>query len=166
MNTKKCLKCGHAAPYDSEPPVACPSCGAIYAKVEAAQAQGAGGPASRFQDTAPGRPAMPRPSRPRRGSDGADVHAFAERMREESLYPAWRKIVGIFTILGYVLAGLVLVGAFIAAQHSMGALFGGVVLAAFIALMARVSKELSLMLADLSDATVHLAAAHERTLNA
>jgi hypothetical protein len=163
MNTKTCLKCGHAAQFVAEPPTACPACGAIYAKVEAAMASAANGPASRFkefQDTEPGRSAFGSAgtARSRMGSNVPDVHAFAEQMREQSLYPTWRKIVGVFTILGYVLAVLVLVGSIIAARQSMGAMFGGIVLAAFIAVMARVGKELSLMLADLSDAAVHLAA--------
>lgn len=50
MNSKKCLKCGHVASFEGAVPLACPSCGAIYAKVEAAAAQGA----------APVRPAAPK----------------------------------------------------------------------------------------------------------
>lgn len=82
-------------------------------------------------------------------------------MREQSLYPAWRKIVGFFTLLGYIVAALTLVGGVVAAKGSPMAAIVGVVSAAVIALLAKVGKELSLMLADLSDATVRLAASRE-----
>ena len=42
-----------------------------------------------------------------------DVHAYAAGMRDDSLYPFWRKLVGIVTILGYILAAFLLIAAFI-----------------------------------------------------
>ncbi|MNV65488.1 hypothetical protein D3C71_1581840 [compost metagenome] len=80
-------------------------------------------------------------------------------MRSESLYPFWRKLVGLVTILGYILAVIMLIAAFIAmSKASMTAGLVGVGVAIIVAVMTRVGKEASLMLADLSDATVHLAA--------
>ena len=40
MNSRPCLKCGHVAEAPGELPDACPVCGAIYARVEAALARG------------------------------------------------------------------------------------------------------------------------------
>lgn len=170
MNSKKCLKCGHDAAFDVRPPQACPSCGAIYAKVEEALRQGlevrkqpSQEAANAFQNTIPEQPCAAPRARPQ-GGDEVDVHAFAQRMREESLYPAWRKIVGFFTALGYIVAAIVLMVAVItAAKGSTWAVVIGIGMAAAIALMAKVGKELSLMLADLSDAAVRMAAGRERT---
>lgn len=91
-----------------------------------------------------------------------DVHAFAERMRSESLYPAWRNIVGIFTLLGYGMAVIVLIGGVIAAfKGSVPTGVIGMSMSLLIAIAAKVSKELSLMLSDLSDASVRMAAQRE-----
>ena len=165
MSAKKCLKCGHTATFDGTPPAACPGCGAIYAKVEeayrqrqAARAQAAGAPVSEFQDTAAGRPVAARSARLRVGAEEPDVHAFAQRMRDESLYPAWRKIVGLSTIACYAIAALILLGSVISTKGSLLGVLVGAGSAALIVIIAKVGKELSLMLADLSDATVHLAA--------
>lgn len=69
--------------------------------------------------------------------------------------PFWRKLVGIVTILGYILAAFLLIAAFITiSKASVTAGLVGIVLALFVAVMARVGKEASLMLADLSDASV------------
>ena len=149
MNAKRCLKCDHVANFEGQPPLACPQCGAVYSKVEEALRNGP--PARRRQEET---------SPTSRISDSAlDVHAFAERMRDESLYPFWRKLVGLVTILGYILAGILLIAAIIAmSKASVTAGLVGIGIAAFVAIMTRVGKEASLMLADLSDATVHLAA--------
>ncbi len=40
MNSRPCLKCGHVAETPGELPVACPVCGAVYARVDAALARG------------------------------------------------------------------------------------------------------------------------------
>lgn len=149
MNSKRCLKCDHVASFEGIPPLACPQCGAVYSKVEEALRNGPPvrrrpeerAPASRISDAA------------------LDVHAFAERMREESLYPFWRKLVGLVTILGYALAAILLVASFIAmSKASVTAGMVGIGMAVFVAVITRVGKEASLMLADLSDATIHLAA--------
>lgn len=165
MSAKKCLKCGHTATFDGAPPAACPGCGAIYAKVEeayrqrqAARAQAAGAPVSEFQDTAAGRPVAARSARLRVGAEEPDVHAFAQRMRDESLYPVWRKIVGLCTIITYIIAAVGVVASFVSAKGSITAMLVGLALSALIAIFGKAGKELSLMVADLSDATVHLAA--------
>lgn len=89
MNSKRCLKCDHVATFEGTPPLACPQCGAVYSKVEEALRNGP--PVRRRQEESPP---------PSRISNTAlDMHAFAEQLRDESLYPAWRKIVGLVTIV-------------------------------------------------------------------
>lgn len=91
-----------------------------------------------------------------------DVHDFAEQMRNESLYPAWRKIVGISTIFCYVIAAVILLVAIISSKGSFLGVLVGAGSAALIVIIAKVGKELSLMVADLSDAAVRMAAGKER----
>lgn len=167
MTTKQCLKCNHVASFEGAPPLACPECGAVYSKVEEAIRSGAP-MRSRNNSTDSGfaNSALPTPKAwsaisQTRGEDGLDVHAFARNMRNDSLYPAWRKIVGFFTILGYVFAVILLVAAFVVGRDSVWTLLVGFGCAAMIALAAKVGKELSLMLADLSDASVRIAARQE-----
>lgn len=168
MNAKKCLKCGHVANYDAAPPQACPSCGAIYTKVEEAlrqrqevRTQPSREATSEFRNTVTDQPSAARMTRPQ-GGGGADVHAFAQRMRDESLYPAWRKIVGVSTIFCYVIAALILLVAIISSKGSFLGVLVGAGSAAVIVIIAKVGKELSLMVADLSDAAVRMAAGKER----
>ena len=157
MTSKQCLKCGHIASVDAEPPQACPRCGAIYSKVEAAMRTGAFVRPSQLPSEPEVNYFKATPTQAEQGDD-ADVHAFAKQMRAESLYPAWRKIVGFFTIIGYITAVIVLIAGFISGKGSTLAMLAGFGFAALIALFTKVGKELSLMLADLSDATIHLAA--------
>ena len=158
MNEKKCLKCGHVAVFDVLDPLSCVECGAVYSKVHEAlrgdplprtrSALGSGGPSSRFPSAS-------------RGA-GASAHAFAERMRDESLYPTWRQLVGIVAMLGYALAAVALLAALIALfKGSVAVGFAGLCGAVLLAVVARVGKEASHMLADLSDASVRLAARAE-----
>lgn len=164
-DTKSCLKCGHKAAFDGTPPLDCPNCGAIYSKVEEALRSGATirpkPPANEpeinfFKPSAI--PSMPSASR-HDSSAELDIHAFAQTMRNESLYPAWRKIVGFFAILGYAIAAIAFISGLVAAfKVSMLSGLIGFGTAALIAILAKVSKEASLMLADLSDAAVRLAA--------
>lgn len=160
MSTKQCLKCGHTTSYDGAPPLACPQCEAIYAKVEEALKSGA--PIRPKAATAEPEinffKATPATASQSISHNAPDVHAFAQHMRAESLYPAWRKIVGFATVLGYIAAALVLIGAVVSSGGSGGQILIGAGSAALIALLARISKEFWLMLADLSDAAVHLAA--------
>lgn len=173
MSSIACKKCDHLATYEGAPPVACPACGAIYAKVEealrvAAEARAAGrdAQAQAMPRQAPPTlgtkaPAFQRSTRDR-DDDGVDVHAFAKRMRAESLYPTWRQLVVIYKWLGYAIA-LVIFGAGIvmlftkAAGASTFPLVGGLVTAVLVKAMV----ELSLMMADMSDANVRMAAQRE-----
>ncbi len=162
MHAKQCLKCGHSAAYELDPPTACPACGAIYAKVEQALRGGAPG-----RQGAEPRPEIqyfsaPRASSADPGGRRPDMHAFAERMRSDSLYPAWRKIVSLSTIACYVIAALILLGVSISTKGSFLGVLAGAGIAALVVIFAKVGKELSLMLADLSDAAVQLAAANDR----
>lgn len=150
MSSKPCLKCGHTATYESAPPLACPQCGAIYSKVEEALR---GVPIPRRVE--------PQRRESRVSERTIDVHAFTEQMRAESLYPAWRKIVGLITIVWYIVAVVALIIGIVSTKGSFLGVLVGAGLAAFIALFARIGKELSLMLADLSDAAVRLAARTE-----
>lgn len=150
MSTKTCLKCNHSTTYEGSPPAACPVCGAIYSKVEEALRNGP--PVRRRQeDAVPSRLSAP----------GPDVHTFAERMRDESLYPVWRKIVGLCTIITYIIAAVGVVASFVSAKGSITAMLVGLALSALVAIFGKAGKELSLMVADLSDAAVHLAAQRE-----
>lgn len=167
MSEKTCKKCGHTATYNGLEPQSCPACGAIYAKVEEALRAAADARANRNAAAAAAAQNSRLPSaqaadmqRDARGM--VDVHAYAAGMRDDSLYPFWRKLVGIVTILGYILAAILLIAAFITiSKASVTAGLVGIVLALFVAVMARVGKEASLMLADLSDASVRLAAHRE-----
>lgn len=162
MHAKQCLKCGHGAAYELDPPTACPGCGAIYAKVE--QALRGGAP---VRPRAAAQPEIEYFSASRApaaagGAPGVDVHTFARHMRGESLYPVWRRIVGICTIVAYVIAAIGAVASLISMQGSINYMLAGLAMSALIAIFAKAGKELSLMVADLSDAAVRMAAANER----
>ena len=168
MSEKTCKKCGHTATYNGLEPQSCPACGAIYAKVEEALRAAADARANRNAAAAAAAaqnsrlPSAQAPGMQRDARGVVDVHAYAASMRDDSLYPFWRKLVGIVTILGYILAAILLIAAFITiSKASVTAGLVGIVLALFVAVMARVGKEASLMLADLSDASVRLAAHRE-----
>lgn len=158
--TKVCLKCKHKAEFDGAPPLACPACGAIYSKVEAAMRTGAPVRPSQLPSEPEVNYFKTTPSQAGPSSD-TDVHAFARQMRAESLYPAWRKIVGLFAIIGYIAAAIMLIAGIISGKGSTLAMLAAFGFAALTALFTKVGKELSLMLADLSDATVHLAARNQ-----
>lgn len=165
MSEKTCKKCGHTATYNGLEPQSCPACGAIYAKVEEALRAAADARASRNAAAAAQNSRLPSSQAADIQGDArgvVDVHAYAASMRDDSLYPFWRKLVGIVTILGYIMAVILLIAAFITiSKVSVTAGLVGIVLAVFVAVMARVGKEASLMLADLSDASVRLAAHRE-----
>ena len=79
---------------------ACPSCGAIYSRVEAAIAGRAAGErpiSARGASTFGTGRVSPR-------ADDLDVHAFAEVLRSESLYPTFRSLVKLFYWLFIALA--------------------------------------------------------------
>lgn len=149
---KECRKCGHTAQFEEEPPLACPTCGAVYAKVEQALREG----------QAPRAQPIARPAVSRSPTNDIDHHAFADLLREESIYPTFRTVVKIAYWLG-VLAALLIAAGGVMASFSAGAaaLLGGFAVGALVFVFAKVAKEMSLMLADLSDATVRSAARTE-----
>jgi uncharacterized membrane protein len=83
-------------------------------------------------------------------------------MRLESLYPTFRSLVDLVYWVWAVLAMVSFTGALVGAWNGVGAgrlvpLFVGVLLGLFFLIIAKVSRELSLMLADLADAAVRIA---------
>lgn len=166
---RKCLKCdriNEAATGDAIE--ACPQCGAIYSRVEAAFAT---------RSKTEHRPATARPStetmsryRPQFRGDAddaedeyVDVYAFAETLRAQSLYPTFRSLVRViywfFILLAAASAIVVLVTLFKGSGVGrIGGVIGGVFMTFFFILIARITSETSLMIADLSDAAVRIAA--------
>lgn len=134
MTEKTCLKCGTVKVFGDVVPPACPFCGAIYAKVEQAAAKRA------------------------QAQRDAHVEVFAERMRAQSLYPTWRANARWCALLGYVIAALVALVAIVSGWRDAAQMLGGLSVALFIVVAAKVGKEAALMAADLSDAAVRLAA--------
>lgn len=159
---KTCQKCGHMNPSATGGELdACPECGAIYSRVAAAMAAKAAPAAGAdFQESRTNA----------RQADGAEtasskgsINSFAERMRETSLYPTFRGLVRLIYFVWMALAALALVGAAVALLSGsgvarIGGFLGGLFFALFFAVIAKVTKEAALMLADLSDSAVHIAA--------
>lgn len=147
---KTCIKCSHvnaeASGADTD---ACPVCGAIYAKAQRTLARPAPAPAAELEPQS--RPSSPAPVLKR--------EPFIDRLRAESLYPTFRQVVAIFHVLGQLLAVLVFLGGVVTTYStgSAGAVIGATVGAIFMSIFFRVAKEASLMLADMSDATVRMA---------
>ena len=157
---RTCVKCGHSnLQADGGAGDACPQCGAIYAKatatgvrpVQRAAQSGFGVEPGRFADVS---------------SPAAEQHAapreFVARMRAQSLYPTVRTLVT-WTHWFMVFIAVVLGGLSVLQWRTMGpfALFVGLGLAAFILIMSLAVREVSLMLADLADASVRAAAVAE-----
>lgn len=150
---KQCLKCGlvneNATGDELE---ACPGCGAIYSRVAAAAAAARG-----VLPTPQGAGPAASPRRP------VQVGAYVTQLRENSIYPTFRQVVNIFAIVGYVLAALVALGAlFSLVKVNIGAGLLGLAFAIFLVVVTRMSKEMSLMVADASDALVRMAARQEQ----
>ena len=171
---RNCLKCGHANHEASGDELeACPSCGAIYSRVEAAwgarpmvsRAPRPTGPAAGEAAAGAGASSpAPSPTSAARGAGAAEVsvEVFAERLRLESLYPTFRSLVQLVYWLFVVLAVVCFAGALVGAWNGVGAarvgtFFGGVVVGLLFLIVAKVSREMSLMLADLADAAVRIA---------
>lgn len=159
MNQKKCLKCGHVVAFDGAPPLACPDCGAIYSKVEAAVTQGE---PLRPAPVGAGARAQAQATKQTQGATKSDVTAFAERMRKDSLYPTWREFVKWATWFWYAIAALGVLGAVVSTRFALVPTFSAVGVALFIVIAARIGKELGLMVTDLADASVRMAARQEK----
>ena len=161
---KTCLKCGHPNPNASGDPLeACPSCGAIYSRVEAAWGVRPNGATAGAAQAAPAHAAHAAPAAPVAPPAEADtVGEFAVWMRLESLYPTFRSLVELVYWVWVVLAVVCFAGALVGAWNGEGAaragtFFGGVVLGLLFLIVAKVTREMSLMLADLADAAVRIA---------
>lgn len=154
---KTCLKCGRPNPSASGDPLeACPGCGAIYSRVEAAWG-------ARHAGAVPAAaPSAARPAPPVAHEPAESVQEFTIGLRLESLYPTFRSLVQLVYWLFVVLAVVCFAGALVGAWNSVGAarvggFFGGVVLGLLFLIVAKVTREMSLMLADLADAAVRIA---------
>lgn len=162
MNQKKCLKCGHVATYESHQPDACPACGAIYRKVEEAAAASQNGAPAKTRNSGFGPSVMPSRASQMARSPKQDLEWFVDDMRSNSLYPTWRELVKWATWFGYLIATLMLLGGLLGVvqgnvKAGVAAMVGGLM----VAIIARVWRELSLMVADLADSAVRQAARNE-----
>lgn len=170
---RKCMKCGHVNETSTGHELEdCPQCGAIYSRVEEAIASG------QFRPVAPRPPIAPEPVYPPAvpvvaasppvgqtsgRSESVDVHNFAELLRSKSLYPTFRSLVKLFYWIWMLLAAVTAIGTLIALVMGTGitrygGAIGGAFMTLFFVLVARITTEVSLMMADLSDAAVRLAA--------
>lgn len=160
---KTCVKCGHVNPRasvaDSE---ACPSCGVIYAKALATGVRPVrrAAPQSGF-----GAPSGYVASRNQAGADEMDNldvarrADFVIRMRAQSLYPTVRTLVKVGHWVAMVLAAFVMIAGLVGARGAGAfAILVAAGAAAVIVIVSFAVRELSLMLADLSDAAVRMAA--------
>lgn len=132
------------------PDEACPHCGVIYAKVRAWQAH-----QTHQTSQAPTSVLPPERRTPRREAS-AD---FVEKLRDQSAYPTFRAVVNISTAIGYVFGVATLIGGLIVAwrSESYGMFFGTLVVGIGSLVMTRVFKEVAMMFADMSDATIRMA---------
>lgn len=152
---RTCLKCGHSNTLASGDQFeACPKCGAIYSRVEAAMNSGFS--VSTFDSKATA--SKTGSSR----SSNSDPHSFAEKMREESIYPTYRSLTNAIYILGLCFAALWAIGGIIALfVGDGGGRFGGfsigVILAIVTVFFSKLFREVSLMLCDMSDASIRTA---------
>ncbi|RRD43518.1 hypothetical protein EII18_02945 [Comamonadaceae bacterium OH3737_COT-264] len=173
----RCPKC-HAPRQDFAPHASCPQCGIIYDKydpVKAAELEARRqalrngkkpAPAQRkkaagFADSAPPSWMESWSERPRYTVQPA---AFIKHLRQASIYPTFRQLVGLFYFLQLLLGMVFLfVGFYVffygpdSAIRASG-LLGGVFMGLLLVIVAKVFREMSLMMADLSDAAVTIAA--------
>ena len=152
---RRCPKCQHVNPQSTmDIHEACPSCGAIYSRVEAylrAEKERAGPPSRSVIAST-----LPKSQSVRPNTRLVDPD-FVASMRSESLYPTFRALVKLGTWFFYLIAVIAVVIAF--ANENSGSLKIGALLGALaLVIFATAAKEASLMLADMSDATVIRAA--------
>lgn len=154
-----CPKCGYQrTPNDINiPATECPRCGVIYAKAQPPAPR----PAPRTSPAPPASTYGPVDPQPSFLSNAAGT--FLEELRERSHYPAFRSVVTLVYLFGIVIAVAALVGSLVV-LFARGLVVPGIiglVSAFFIFVMAKAGKEASLMVADLSDATIFMAQ-HQR----
>lgn len=156
---RMCMKCAHVSRAEPDP-TACPACGAIYAKVEAAEAaKAAGGPPSQIGDSSPIRITRPGADSSLR-APGSTADPFINRLRRESVYPAFRSVInlGYWFVIG---AAIISAGIALFSGNTVVAISAGTS-AAIVIVFVHFMREAMLMLADLSDATVRMAARQEQ----
>ena len=153
---RKCLKCYHVNPLTPSGD-SCPSCGAIYAKVEAAVREAQARPSAR-PTTAPSREA----GRSTLGDQSRlpQQEPFVNVLRRESAYLTYRTVMR--WMYGFVL--LICAGTAIAGLFAEGTAVKllSISTALLVALGATVVRDSVVMLADLSDATIRLAERADR----
>lgn len=163
---RKCLKCGHRNPDATGSELeACPSCGAIYSRVEAAAAANKAIRPAAVATTVDAPPPPPPPPKPLAAALGGaaprsrarDV-PYIDTLRATSNYPTFRQVVGLFAFFGYALAAIFVIAAIVGiVRGQVSMVGGGAFMAIFLVVITRVGKELSLMMADAADAVVRTA---------
>lgn len=154
--TKRCEKCGGVTEVDvSDESAACGGCGAIFAKVHAARSPK---PADSGPNTAA--PSQFKPSTQRLAERAKGDKPFLAELRAGTNYPTFRAFVNFFYWFWIVLAVLSAGSGLLALVRSDGAGFApiaGLVLAVFFVFIGRLLREVSMMLADIGDATIRTA---------
>lgn len=146
-----CKKCGATAPYvNNLPPITCPACGAVYAKVVDNPARmDSKGPASR-------RPQSSGFSQTVNGSTRVQGEStFITELRANTHYPAFRAVARLSAMVIYLVAAVVLIGGL--ARANLAWAIGGAAVCILLCVLGRLTKEVSMMFADLSDAAVYTA---------
>ena len=131
---KICVRCGHNNPKATgADDEACPSCGAIYSKA---------------------RPV------PRGGA--LTLPAYVEALRAQTLYPTFRGVTGILHwVIWFTTIMIALLSIVMATFGEFRLAAGSLVLTLLFWVFSRAAKEGALMLADLADAMVRLAASRD-----
>ena len=158
--SKKCLKCGHIAEGE---PTACPACGAIYAKVEAAFAKVNADLAMSAELGAEVPQRNVGLTRGRRAMDGMSRDQYVDVLRQETLYPTTRSLTNIIHWFFIVVAvGVLIGGGLVGFKAGAGAVIGALLLAGGIYLVSRLMTEMTVMIIDLCDSNVRTAYHTER----
>lgn len=166
LKPRSCKKCGHLHPQATHAELeACPECGAIYSRVEAAIKDGkfvafspqaikpkpipAAQPEPPPQAAAPIAPPIQPPARQ------IAAQPYIETLREQTNYPNFRAFVNICTGLGYVVAAFCTIGGLL--TRTLAGATIGICAAIFIVIISKFGKESFSMLADLSDSAAIIA---------
>lgn len=92
----------------------------------------------------------------------SDKFQYLNRIRSNSNYPTYRRIIGLIAFLGYLFSALNGIGAMVAGVIRMGdhflsrlaILIGGLIVSALIFFGARFWREAALILADIGDSVI------------
>lgn len=148
-----CIKCGLVNPQAEGPDSSCPKCGAIYSKARPATAPRAASDGLSSGFSAPST----------LSGASATTEDYVRRLRSGSQYPTFRTVAGVLCLLGYLVGLVMLIGGLVSGwKFGTGApLFIGIAVGLVIIVLSKAAKEASLMLADLSDATLRMARRQE-----